>query len=336
MTFAPFLYLFEVIIVGDRGGEDTTQIYYLVQAVVKDARKSKWYRYSLYKCAQECHGLYYGGGKEGTFFYDGDSQDLKLRVLFSSNDHARDFQNKVSFYGIDHKTFGDKLEMIEDIETLLLSTRPKSIFYKHYLATDNNDSPSMSLDDVIEADSNTQVSISSGLFCHLQAIENERVLIAFGSKWYKCHLISKSEKSGKYAEYKGHVDNFIYGSWNFHQLLDGLNTSDGIGVVIRFESMLGREEVQAKNGRFEHRYKVSVIVEFRSADLAAVFQPRVTDGTERLDDCKFRSFLYVTDPAVLKICLDRKCEAFDEQDRKCEAFEEQDRKCEAFDEQDPI
>ena len=125
-------------------------------------------------------------------------------------------------------------------------------------------------------------------------------------------MVSKSEISREYAKYKDHPDNFVYARWNVHQLYDGLHTSVGVGVAIRFESILGLEEVEVSNGKFEHRSKVSVIVEFRTADLAATFERWVKDGTEKLDDCKYRSFLHVTDPDMLRICLDRKCEAFDE------------------------
>jgi hypothetical protein len=295
--------------------EDTAQIrYYLVQAVVKDARKSKGYRCSLYKCAQECQGLYNVGGKERTFFYVGDSQDLNVCVLFSSMDHARDFQTKVSFFGIDHSHFGKKLEMTEGIKTLSLPMEPQPIFYKHYLETDNNDSPSMSLNDVM-SDSQSQMSVSNSVSSHLQAIESDLFLSCLGSKWYKCHLISKSERREEYAKYKDHVDNFIYGSWPFHQLLDALDTQNGLGVAIRFDSVLGLEEVELRNGKYERRHRVQVIVEFQTAKFSSMFQPWMKDGTEKLDDCKFRSFLYVTDPAVLKICLDRKCEDFDKQEQ---------------------
>ena len=129
--------------------EDAAHTCYLVQAVVENARKSKGYRYSLYKCAQECQGFYNIGGKDNTFYFDGDGQDLNVRVLFSSMRDARNFQNKISFFGLDHTHFGDKLKMTENVETLMLPTKPMYIYYRHYVTADNNDSPVMSLNDVL-------------------------------------------------------------------------------------------------------------------------------------------------------------------------------------------
>ena len=174
------------------------------------------------------------------------------------------------------------------------------VMFTHYKSADNNESPTMSLNDML-SESTSVASNQCDASLSLQSLENPSLIIALHCKWYKCLLISKQEK-----EYANNPDNVIYASWLFHQQLDGLNTVDGKGVAIKFDYLGDLEEVQLGNGRYENRRKVNVIVEFRHSDVAMVFSALLKDGTVRLSDTEYRSFIYARDGAIMQYCLERK------------------------------
>jgi hypothetical protein len=84
-----------------------------------------------------------------------------------------------------------------------------------------------------------------------------------------------------------------------------LNTINGIGVAIQFQKVLCAEEV-ALNGKYERRYKLEVVVEFRDSDLACTYQYLLKDGTKRINETSFLSFLYARDAERMKYFLNTK------------------------------
>ena len=189
---------------------------------------------------------------------------------------------------MNHSRFQSKLTVDEAIIQVKSIAEPSRVFYTHYNPKDNADSPDISLNDIL-SDSNSVISISHDPSMALQALEGIHAVADMGSKWYKCHLISAKNK-----EYEKDPDNIIYASWVFHQHLDGLNTVNGTGVAIRFVKVLCEEEV-ALNDKYERRYKLEVDVEFRDPDLAYRFERLLKDGTKKLSETSFLSYLYARD-----------------------------------------
>lgn len=177
------------------------------------------------------------------------------------------------------------------------------VLYTDYISSDNEDSPEISLNDVLGTASLSEVSVSANPEMCLQAVENPDYPRSIGSKWYKCHLISQTN-----LQYKNDPDNILYASWPFHQIFDRMNIICGVGAAIQFESFAGVEDVEVALGRFERRTKLMVRVIFRTADHAHDFGWKLKNGTERINDLEYRSFLYARDGEKMRFCIDVKYE----------------------------
>jgi len=188
---------------------------------------------------------------------------------------------------------------ITEVEVL---NQPERVFSDDYISADNDDSPEMSLNNLLQiSPSASVVTIGKSVGCALQALEEERIVRQFDSKWYKCHLISATNK-----KYEKDPDNIIYASHNFHQLLDGLNTSAGVGVALKFSGFGDDEAVLVEENTYETRRKVFVTILFRDRDIAALYGPILKTGTTKMDDYSYHSFLYARNGETMKYCLEQK------------------------------
>ena len=273
-----------------------------MEACITNARKSRGYRYSIFKCAEECHAAYCPGGIASSIYYDGDGLDLQIRLLFKSERDAEEFQTKLNSFASEHPHFRNKLKLTRRIGRVSITVELERVMRTDYDSGDNADSPEMSLNDVL-SDSASVVSMRGDTSRTLQALEDTTVVANFGSQWYRCHLIPATDKD----LLKNDPDNFIYASWPFHQLLDGLNTASGIGLAISLDpdSQPTKEEV-AVNDSYEERYKVFVILHFEAAQVANIFQAMLKVGTVKIDDTHFKSFIHVRSFANFSKCIAKK------------------------------
>jgi hypothetical protein len=274
-----------------------------VEACITNARKSSGYRYSIFKCAEECHAAYCPGGITSSIYYDGDGLDLQIRLLFKSEERAEDFQTKLNSFASEHPHFRDKLNLTRRIGRVSITVELERVMRTDYDSGDNADSPEMSLNDVL-SDSASIVSMRGDTSRTLQALEDTKTVVAnFGSQWYRCHLIPECATD----RLKNDPDNFIYASWPFYQHLDGLHTTSGIGLAISLDpdSQPTREEV-AVNDSYEERYRVVVIIHFEAVEVANIFQEMLKVGTVRIDDTHFKSFIHVRSVANFSKCIAKK------------------------------
>ena len=274
-----------------------------MKACIANARKSKGYRFSIFKCAEECHAAYCPGGITSSIYYDGDGLDLQIRLLFKSERDAEEFQTKLNSFASEHSHFRNKLNLTRRVDRVSITAELDRVMRDDYSPGDNTDSPELSLNDVF-SDTVSVVSMGGDTSRTLQALEDTTVVASFGSQWYKCHLIPAADKENLL---RNDPDNFIYASWQFHQLLDGLNTPSGIGLAISLDldSQPTIEEV-AVNDLYAERYKVFVILHFESAQVANVFQAMLKFGTVKIDDTHFKSFIHVRSFANFSKCIAEK------------------------------
>jgi len=169
-----------------------------------------------------------------------------------------------------------------------------------YDKNENNESPIISLNDVMSNE--TTITVYTNSETLLKTFESEEVVAAFSTKWYKCHLIPNNSTMYKNDPNRNHCDNFIWASWNFHQIFDALHTvSKGLGVVLRYvKSNPNVEEVLVAPNQHENRYRVTISLEFQSAKVASSFAYYFKDGT------KYQSFIFVKDVQVIQDCLRKK------------------------------
>ncbi len=277
-----------------------------------DSKKSKGYRLSIYKCAQSCLAYYSTEEKEKSIFYDTNSQtpnDLIVSLIFKTERDALQFQNSLSDLAEKFQHFRDKF-VLETHEPSVIHrescTNLTRVLASDYDKSENNESPIMSLNDIMSNESTITVYTNSETL--LKTFETEEVVASFDTKWYKCHLIPNSCRMYRNDPNRNHYDNFIWASWNFHQLFDALHTvNSGLGVVLRFvRSNPVAEEVLVAPNRYESRYRVFISVEFKNAKVASSFGSYFKDGTKRLTDTQYETFIYVKDVDVVQDCLRKK------------------------------
>jgi hypothetical protein len=261
----------------------------------------------MYKVAQHCHAYQSLEGPDRTIFYEEGSSDLSVCLIFATRRDAEDFQNELTDFAFLHSHFKDKLRLKREVAIVEPIVDLIRVMYVDYHSEDNDESPAFSLNDMIASPQTSVITVGQNLNCNLQALENEYFARAFGSKWYRCHLIS-----AKHEKYKKDADNCIYASWLFHQQFDGLNTEMGqIGVLIEFNSLGDVEEVMVEPGRFEPRQRVNVSVIFRNRDVATVFGNYLKEGTQKIDDCTFTSFLHARNGENMRYFLEEKVKLSD-------------------------
>lgn len=286
---------------------------YLVEFHLCDSKKAKGYRSSIYKCAQNSLACYCVDGKDKSIFYDATSatpNDLRVSLLFKQEENALHFQNSLSDIAERFSHFKDKF-VLDTRDPVVVqvdcgTNKLQRVLASDYQQNDNDESPIISLNDMMSTE--TTVTIYSNTEILLKTFEKEDVVAAFTTKWYRCHMIPDKSKLFQDDPLRNNEDNFIYASWNVHQLFDGLNTtSRGVGVVLRFVSASPEgEEVLVTPYRYERRFRVEISLQFKDARVASTFGPYWKDGTERVDDLTYKSFLYVKNVENVKECLIKK------------------------------
>jgi hypothetical protein len=252
----------------------------------------------MYKLAEDCLAYYPAQGS--AIHYVGNN--LHVDLWFESFGQARTFLSKFGEMSDRHISFAliafcEKPSIIE----ITVSERAKPVYKSDYKSGDNKESPDISLRDFASLPNSDILEYSEGL--QYLAVESHEAVRAFGSNFYRCHLIGKTETH----KYVNNEDNYLYASWNFHQLFDNLNTyRKEIGVVIKFEKYIGRDQVLIGD-QYEERDVINVLVKFRNADQGSVFFKTVLkNGTEMVDQFTYRSVLYPRNHAIMKTCLDIK------------------------------
>jgi len=152
------------------------------------------------------------------------------------------------------------------------------------------------------SDSNLSMVVSDSPLFLFQSIEKLSYFCSFGA--YKCHL--KSRKM--FPELARNESNMMAGSWTpFHQALDGLLTPDGVpALVIEFDEIVC-EEVVGVAAAAQRRFRVNLVVEFRTEDVENEMKHRFKEGTERLGDLRWRTFVHVQDAETFRECVEWKC-----------------------------
>jgi hypothetical protein len=273
----------------------------MVSAQINDSKHSKGYRATIFKCAQDCKAHYSLEGKNKSIFYDEGSTDLKICLLFHSVESAQDFQNNLSNFQFQHPSFGSKIVLDENIKEVDVEILPNRVFYSHYQAGDTDSPPFLTLNDILSSHSTSLLSNNGNPELALQSLED---LAKFKYlKCFKCHIVPATVK-----EHSKNPDNIIYGSWMFHQYFDALNTENLYPeLAVKFDSVAGEEELEIRD-KYEKRWRINVLIEFRDEDIAATVSAYFKAGTQRIqnDPLKYKSFLYARDSNQMKYFLDCK------------------------------
>jgi hypothetical protein len=239
---------------------------------------------------------------EKSIFYEGNSKDLTIHLLFENKENARDFQNALSNFRFQHPSFHQKILFDQKLQQVSTELIPEPVFYDNYQGNDNSDSPPfLSLNDILSSHSESVLSNNGDPETQRQSLED---LSKFPKlKCYRCHIISATNK-----DHHKDPDNAIYGSWMFHQYFDALNTETRIPeLAVKFDSVAEEEEVPVAD-KYEKRWKINVLVEFRDQEVAETVSLYFKSGTQRVPNNPliYQSFLYARNPENMKYFLDFK------------------------------
>mmetsp|Transcript_47005 Transcript_47005/g.112936 ORF Transcript_47005/g.112936 Transcript_47005/m.112936 type:complete len:301 (+) Transcript_47005:262-1164(+) len=271
-----------------------------VTARIAGAKQMQGIRAAAYMRAEE-HCARYDGTKEQSFSYEGD--DLHVSLLFLAEDRgsAERFQSSLSLWhmhnplvGLEGKVFVTKL-----VEVVKRDTTER-VFLQDYVAKDE-ESPMGSLADFKAAVSSCPtISVGSdNELVQFQCLEKPECFASLDA--YRLHIKDKA----KFRDLRDNPNNLLAGSWTpFHQHLDGLNTPDNLPqVAVRFEKDQGEELVGNPPSK---RRKVDIVLEFRDSASEEIMAPRLKNGSVKVADQIWRTFVHVLDADKFQECLEWK------------------------------
>ena len=280
-----------------------SNIFFCVRAKIIGSKTKKGIRCGMYYRAYVNHGFYYGT-KEKTFWYEEGSDDLNICVLFKAEESAMSFHSELGTLCLNHRFLGlgrEDVEVERKIEEIELDEEPERIMFNDYDGSET-DSPLQDLR--YFQGSVSSLSLEGGVSWDdpkLLYMGLERPELFETSRSYKIHIKPKSS----FPKLKNDENNIFYGSWtHFHQFYDGMNVVDEIPtMVIKFEKECGIEYVGKSS---EKRHRVNVVIEFRGKGYEEDMAPHLKNGSEKIDELMWRSFLFVSDVETIKDCLDWK------------------------------
>lgn len=255
---------------------------YEVGAVVRGAKQSNGARGNVYKFLEKHHGLF--SKEEGIQIrYEGD--DLTVKAYFENEGKACDFQNALNEWEI-HKELANLQGVEIDPVTPAQVSRPtdlERIRLQNY-HPEETESPCLTLDHLHSYRLSVPVT---------EPVEPNAALTRYQSidklvphvNHYKCHLKDKA----KFPKLKNNENNMVAASWTFHQLMDGLNTSEGIPLV----ALSVKATSEHRSTAHDNRFAVVLLLEFFYQELTMVFAAR--EGARKVDDVSWETKVYVRD-----------------------------------------
>lgn len=283
--------LFEQYVVPTLTKKRTRDVVYRVGAIVKGAKQSKGARGNVYKFLQKHQGYY--SEKAGIeISYEEDSDDLRVIAYFRDISHACEFQNALSEWEI-HKHLAnldgvdinpstpEEMDMPNDLERILQQGYDPG----------DSESPCHTIADLRSYHLSVPVTEpveSNNPLAKYQSVDK----IPLGVKQYKCHLHDKA----KNKKLQNNENNMVAASWYFHQCLDGLNTDEGIPLVV----LSVKSTSEARDATKDHRFMVVLKIEFFEEKYSVNYQ---APTGARLVDGVWESCVYVKDKAIFAQCV---------------------------------
>lgn len=276
---------------------------YEVTAKYCGALKTKGIRAAVYRNAQAHYSL----DRLKSICYDDESDDesddLLITVWFKKEELAQKFRCFLGSWHLTNPVVVKRGDIIVDekITSVLVEMKQLSpVLLSHYVAC-ASESPVQSLEEFAGCPSSVESTISlSGNFAQLQSVEKPSVF-TYASP-YACHI-----KPRRFTEVEHNENNKLAASWTpFHQFFNGLKTRDiktghlnlplialkplEDGII---EEMIGDPLVK--------RRRVEIEIEYRDPDVAKGID--LKEGSTKISDVKWKTFVHVEDPQTLCKCL---------------------------------
>ena len=276
---------------------------YQVNAIYKEAKNVKGIRCAVYKCAEEHQAYYSSLDRSKSIWYDNESADLHITLWFKEESKANELHCSLGTWHLRNPLVksGD-LIVEEKIEEFLVEAGELSkVLLCHYNAGDS-ESPVGSLKEFHGCPSSVDSTVSlSGHFAQLQSIEDMSTFTL--CKPYSCHI-----KPRRFKALENDENNKLAASWTpFHQCYDGLKTEDTKTGHLNLPllALNPLEDIEIKEEMVGSppikRRRVEIEVEYRSTEVAESIQ--LKEGSTKISDLKWKTFVHVEDPKTLCECL---------------------------------
>jgi hypothetical protein len=267
--------------------------HFVVCAVVKESRKMKGIRATLYRHA-EAHIAFYP--REGAFAaYEGD--DLKICAAFEKKRSAMEFQTFLEHWHLNNPLLSlrDRIEVADEISLQHISS-PNRVRLRDY-HPDSSDSPPLALADLQASTASVDsiVDLQSEEFA-FQRLEDEKSFLALNIRPYIMHLKPQAE----FPALRKQSFNRLAATWAFHQNFDGMHTLDYLpGLAIRAREDSSKDCPEVIDG--QRRTRVELLVEFRND--AAAESLHFKEGSTRVASDAWATFVHVSDAERFRQCL---------------------------------
>ena len=104
----------------------------------------------------------------------------------------------------------------------------------------------------------------------------------------------------KFVSLRNDENNLLCVSWPLHQMMDGLNTDNGVPTV----AISVRSRKGTASPDHDDRFPITLLLNFRDDTHAALFQPNDNEGTKRIEGTNdWEVVVYVKDPKVFCSCV---------------------------------
>ena len=269
---------------------------YLVQVRILGAERSNGARGNVFKFLER-HLGHYSQGNGIQIRYDGRG-NLNATAYFLTYESACQFQNSMNEWEI-HKELANLIGVEVDPITPQQVPRPldlQRIRLQDYVPNES-ESPCQSINQLHSFRLSVPVTEAVDPTTELAKYQSIDKLLPH-LKQYKCHLKSKS----KFKKLQNDENNIVAASWTFHQLLDGLNTEEGIPLVKLSVKSTSAHRITSQGNRFS----VTLNLEFFYQENASVFAGN--EGARKVNESNWETMIFVKDKDQFQKCVEWKYE----------------------------
>jgi hypothetical protein len=264
---------------------------FLCKATVKEALNHNGVRGNVFKTLQT-HGAFYSKGEGIKVGYE--SHNLKIEAYFLDLNNAIAFQNALLNWNM-HNILYDLGGVIIDPINPMEVPRPDDLI-RIVLMTDydpkGSESPCSELGQLLSyrlSGPSTEGAEPQTSLVKFQAIDKAYADVLH----YKCHLKDRA----KFRNLANNENNMVTASWLFHQMMDGLNTLEGIPLV----AISVETASEHSSAAHDNRYAVTLQLEFYNETSALTFVP--TAQAKKVDNTRWVTCVYVKDVSLFQECV---------------------------------
>ena len=283
-----------------------------VNASLPNTRSKKGIRAGVYRLAES--RLAFCIHHKSGITYEGNH--LKVQLYFKQEAQAMLFESDLSNWNY------DKLVTIDDpvVQSVVPVAAPspdmQRLLLRQYnpidFPSDAGGSPLQNLAELrgsVSESSEASFALSDDDVTKYQSIESLFFIHGAHNKGYRMHLKNQG-KSFHFDDLRHNENNMLIGSCCFHQAFDGMNNETGMPTIAikpadKIESQDATDSFVTDSGG-RKRFKIFLDVDFYD-DLSAQFLSRhFKEGSEKIGDKTWRTFVHVTDVVTFKDCLNWK------------------------------